>query len=466
MMWTLLDTWIVVAAGLSAASCALLGNFLVLRKMSMMGDAISHAVLPGLAAAFLISQSRSGPAMFIGAAIVGLLTAVLTQWIHSAGKVEESAAMGVTFTGLFALGLVMIVRAADKVDLDPGCVLYGAIELTPLDTVSLFGIELPRAVVILGAMLLVNLLFVGLFYKELRITSFDPSLATTLGIDSRVMHYLLMTLVAITTVASFESVGSILVIAMLIVPAATAHLLTDRYGGMLLLSMVIAVLAAGLGHVSAITVPTWFGYADTNTAGMMAVVAGLLFAGAMMAAPRYGILSRLVHRIALSLRITREDVLGLIWRMEESGFPSATAPNIPLLLRDTIGASTMLGRVAVWDLLRRRRISSVGGGRFTLTDRGRTEASQLVRAHRLWESYLDKHFALPADHLHHSAERTEHFITTLVDEHGDEIPQEPTDPHGRDIPPAVEDAEQAAAPKGRIRRRKSARGPRGKGGSS
>ena len=126
-----LDGWIVVAGMLCAMSCALLGNFLVLRRMSMMGDAISHAVLPGLAVAFLITGTRDSLPMFIGAAVVGVLTAVFTQWVNRFGKVEESASMGVVFTALFAIGLILIVRAADSVDLDPGCVLYGTISIAP-----------------------------------------------------------------------------------------------------------------------------------------------------------------------------------------------------------------------------------------------------------------------------------------------------------------------------------------------
>lgn len=302
MEWFSIDTWIVVVGALAAASCALLGNFLVLRKMSMMGDAISHAVLPGLAIAFLITQARASLMMFIGAAVVGVLTAVFTQWISRLGNVDRGASMGIVFTTLFALGLILIVQAADHVDLDPGCVLYGAIELTPLDVVwrpEIFGytLEVPRAALVLSSVLLLNLLFVVFFFKELRIASFDPELSTTVGISASWMHYLLMTLVAITTVAAFEAVGSIIVIAMLIVPAAAAHLLTDRLVTMVVLSVVLALLAAGLGHVAALTVPAWFGFESTSTSGMMAVVAGLIFAVVLLFAPRYGLLAKRFHQV-------------------------------------------------------------------------------------------------------------------------------------------------------------------------
>ncbi len=291
-----LDGWIIVAGVLCAAACALVGSFLVLRRMSMMGDAISHAVLPGLAVAFLMTGSRASLPMFIGAAVAGVLTAMFTEWIRGAGKVDEGASMGVVFTALFALGLLLVVQAADHVDLDPGCVLYGAIELTPLDTVRVGAYDIPRVVLTLGTVLALNLTCVLLLYKELKISSFDPALATTLGINARLMHYLLMTLVALTAVAAFESVGNILVVAMLIVPAATAHLLTDRLSIMIGLAMLLGAISAVLGHVGAIALPAAFGYESTNTAGMMALMSGLLFALAIVFGPRHGVLSRLRAR--------------------------------------------------------------------------------------------------------------------------------------------------------------------------
>jgi manganese/zinc/iron transport system permease protein len=262
------------------------GNFLVLRKQSLLADAISHAILPGLAVAFLWTGSRQSFPMFVGAALVGVLCAVMTQWIRDSGKVDEGASMGVVFTTLFALGLVLIVRAADRVDLDPGCVLYGAIELTPLDRVSLGSFEVPRVVITLSIVLVVNLFFVVGCFKELSLTSFDPGLAETLGFRATWLHQLLMILVAVTAVACFESVGNILVVAMFVVPPATARLLTDSLAAMVLLSAALGATAAILGHWAAITVPGWFGFASTTTAGMIAVVSGLGFVFAWLIASR------------------------------------------------------------------------------------------------------------------------------------------------------------------------------------
>lgn len=276
--WSEIDSWIVVAGVLSGICCAIPGCFLLLRRMSMMGDAISHAVLPGIAMAFLLTGDRTSIPMFIGAAAAGIMTAVFTQWVSRFGNVDRGAAMGIVFTTLFALGLIMIVKAADRVDLDPGCVLYGAIELTPLDTVKFFGgFEIPRAVLVLVSMLAINVGAVILFYKELKISSFDPELSDTLGIPSGAIHFGLMTIVALTTVACFEIVGSIIVIAMLIVPAASAFLITRRLIPMIVIACLFAALSAVFGHLGAISLPRLFGFESTITSGMMAVASGVLF---------------------------------------------------------------------------------------------------------------------------------------------------------------------------------------------
>jgi manganese/zinc/iron transport system permease protein len=300
MSWTQYDTWTAVTGALCALACTLPGCFLVLRKMSMMGDAISHAVLPGLAIAFLLTGSRASLPMFLGAAATGVLTAVFTQWVSRFGDIDQGAAMGIVFTTLFAAGLVLIVQAANHVDLDPGCVLYGAIELAVLDVVKLGGWEIPRAALVNGGVLLVNLTVIVMLYKELRLSSFDPGLATTLGFRSGLLHYVLMTLVAVTTVAAFESVGSIIVIAMMIVPPAAALLLTRRLLPMLLISAAFAVTSAVLGHWLALTLPPLIGFQSTTTSGMMAFAAGILFTLAWIFSPAEGLLARRFRKAELT----------------------------------------------------------------------------------------------------------------------------------------------------------------------
>ena len=299
MNWDSFDTWTAVIGALCAVSCALPGCFLLLRGMSMMGDAISHAVLPGLALAFLVTHSRTSVVMFVGAALVGLMTAVFTQWLSRFGKVDRGAAMGIVFTTLFAIGLILIRQSAHFVDLDPGCVLYGSLEVSVLDSVVAGGLELPRAVLTIGAVMIVNFLFIAFLFKELRICSFDPELATTLGINANVVHYLLMVVVAVTVVAAFEAVGSIIVISMLIVPPATAFLLTNSLPVMLVLSAALGVAAAFLGHLGALTVPVLLDVRGTVTSGMMAAASGMLFVVAWVFSPREGLLVRRLQKLPI-----------------------------------------------------------------------------------------------------------------------------------------------------------------------
>ncbi|HEX2896630.1 MAG TPA: metal ABC transporter permease [candidate division Zixibacteria bacterium] len=265
------DFWVILTGILAASACGLIGTFLVLRQNAMLGDAISHAVLPGLALGFLITSSRGVVPMIVGAGLMGLLTAFLTEFLARTGRLYRDSSLGIVFTSLFSVGVILIAAFAGQVDLDQECVLYGEIAYTPWDTFIWGGANLgPRSVWILGTVLLINTFFIILFYKQLKITSFDPALAKTLGISDRLWHYLLTAIISLTVVASFESVGAILVVAMLIIPGATAFLLTQRLRLLLILSVIIGIASAVGGY---------FGASATNTsiAGFMAVVGGLIF---------------------------------------------------------------------------------------------------------------------------------------------------------------------------------------------
>jgi len=282
-----MDTlWILTIGSLVAVSCALVGCFLVLRRMSMLGDAISHAVLPGIVIAFMLTGSRNTLPMLVGAMATGMLAAFLTDVLNRFGKLQSDAAIGVTFTWLFAIGVILVSKFAGMVDLDVECVLYGEIIFAPLDTLSLGGlVEVPRAALLAGLVCVANLLFVTLGYKQLKVCAFDAALAASIGINVALWHYLLMGFVSLTTVASFESVGAILVVAMLTVPPNTAYLLTDRVSHMLIIASLAGVLSAvgGYGLASLL---------DGSVAAAMAVVSGGLYVLAAVFGPRHGVLSR------------------------------------------------------------------------------------------------------------------------------------------------------------------------------
>lgn len=411
---------------LCSSSCALLGCYLVLRRMSLIGDAISHAVLPGIAIAFYFTGQPYGIGIMLGAMALGMLTSFLTQSLHSLGKVSEDASMGVVFTSLFALGVILIQLWGPRAHLDADCVLYGDILYTWDRRVLLLGQYVPRALLSLIPAAIFTLGFITLLWKELKIVSFDPALAAAMGIKVWLVHYLLMGMVAGVTVASFESVGSILVVAMLIVPAAAAGLLTDRLRQMLVWSFVIATHSAIFGYLSATAL-------NTSVAGMMAVAAGVQFGTAVLLAPRHGLVSRWLRNLGLSIRIASEDTIGQLYRADESAaLPAGSqlaqtrAPSYP---RGLIG---WLSRLS---LRQKGLITNNTEGNSQLTQQGRTAGRNIVRAHRLWESFLEANFDLPPDHLHEPAERMEHFLDPDLQQQLDEqLAGRQIDPHGKVIP--------------------------------
>jgi len=286
-----------------AASCALVGTFLVLRRMALLGDAISHAVLPGIVIAFLLTGQRSPLPMLLGAGVLGVLTVVLVELFNRTGRLKEDASIGVVFPALFSIGVILVSRYAAQVDLDLDCVLYGEIAYAPLDVIFLGGQDVgPKALWVNVPILLVNSLFVLLFYKELKLSTFDPELAAALGFSPVLMHYLLMSSISITVVGAFESVGAILVLAMLVVPPATAYLLTDRLSVMIALGIGLGLLTTVLGYALAYQL-------DVSIAGGMAVVAGCLFLLAFLLSPRYGLLSRLLRRRRLGAAMSEQLLL-------------------------------------------------------------------------------------------------------------------------------------------------------------
>lgn len=420
--WNPDGLWMVATAVATCMACASLGSFLVLRRMSLMGDALSHAVLPGLAIAFILSKSYTVGPLLVGAVVAGLLTTFLTQALHQYARVPGDASMGVVFTSMFALGVVLIHKGIQGVHFDT-CIYQGAIEFVTLNQTELFGWLVPRAFAATAAAFVLNAIVLTVLWKEFKLSSFDPALATTMGYSSGAMHYLLMALVAVTSVASFEAVGSILVVAMLIIPPATAHLLVDRLGPMVVLAAAIGAMSAVLGYILGV----WF---DTNMAGIMTVTAATLYGLAVLFSPRYGIVSTAVSNVQTSLRVVREDLLAMLYRLEELHSPRrlATAE-----AQQAVGGG-VLARWGLRGLVRDGRVTASGNA-LELTPRGRDDARQMVRSHRLWETYLVQYLGLPLDHVHEPAHRVEHFIgQEMREELEAEVDAAGGDPHGREIP--------------------------------
>ncbi|MCI3920008.1 metal ABC transporter permease [Paenibacillus sp. TRM 82003] len=275
---------VILATGiLVAISCAIVGSFLVLRKMAMIGDAISHAVLPGIVVAFLVSGSRDSLWMLLAASAVGLLAVFLIQWFHQQG-VQSDASIGVIFTAMFSVGVVLVSLFADQVDLDLDCVLFGEINYAAWTKLEAFGVDIgPKSLWALGLTLLLIVAVIGGFYKQFKLCAFDPLMAVAVGIPAALFHYLLMGLVSVTTVASFESVGAILVLGMLVIPPASAYLLTEKLSAMIGYSVVFGVASVLLGYFAA----AWL---EASITGAMVTVAGLLFVLTLLLSPTHGVL--------------------------------------------------------------------------------------------------------------------------------------------------------------------------------
>ncbi len=268
-----------------AAACALPGVFLVLRKMAMMSDAISHAILPGIVIAFFITEDLSSPWLILGAALTGVLTVALVELLNRSRLVKEDAAIGLVFPALFSIGVILIARYAGDVHLDTDAVLLGELAFAPFDRLVVNGFDLgPRALYVMGVIGLLNAAFITLFYKELKLATFDAGLAAALGFMPGLLHYGLMTLVSLTAVGAFDAVGSILVVALMIGPPVTAYLLTDRLAVMIGISMALGAVAAVAGY--------WLAHwLDASIAGAMATAVGLLFGLAFLFAPDRGVVS-------------------------------------------------------------------------------------------------------------------------------------------------------------------------------
>ncbi|XWN35540.1 MAG: metal ABC transporter permease [Roseivirga sp.] len=264
--------WIILVASLAAINCSLIGTYLVLRKMAMMGDAIAHAVLPGIVVAFLLVGSKTSFVILLGAGSVGVIATLLIEFLHRSVRLQSDASIGINFTWLFALGVILISFFSKKIDLDPDCILYGEIAYVPLDSwIGPGGMSLgPRSFYILAVMLLINLGFILFSYKELFLTTFDPAFAASIGMNTTLWHYLLMGATSFTTVAAFEVVGAILVVALLVGPPATAYLLTQHLRQMLIMASWVGVATAVGGYYLAIWV-------NGAIAGAMATMAGGLF---------------------------------------------------------------------------------------------------------------------------------------------------------------------------------------------
>ncbi|MFC4688972.1 metal ABC transporter permease [Dokdonia genika] len=272
-------------AAVVAIACAIPGVFLVLRKMALISDAISHSILPGIVIGFFITEDLNSPLLILLAALMGVITVVLVEAIQITGLVKEDTAIGLVFPALFSIGVILIAKNANDVHLDVDAVLLGELAFAPFDRLIVSGTDIgPKSLWVMGTILLITIGMLFAFFKELKVSTFDAGLSAALGFSPVVLHYGLMTVSSVTVVGAFEAVGAVLVVALMIAPAATAYLLTSDLKKMLVLSVIFGVFSAIAGY--------WVAhFLDASIAGSMTTVLGLVFLIVYLFAPNKGLIA-------------------------------------------------------------------------------------------------------------------------------------------------------------------------------
>lgn len=400
------------AASLVGVTCGILGCFIVLRNMALIGDAISHSILPGVVIGYVIA-GYSLLAFFAGAVAAGFVTAVLITWLQRNVKTKEDSAIGITFTVMFALGVMGISIINRKgVHLDLKDFLFGTI----------LGVS-DQDLLLSTLIALFTIGCVIVFYRFFFITTFQPVIARTLGISSKTMHYFLMLLLSFAIVASLQSVGVILVVAMLIIPASTAYLLTNRLRTMVIISAIVGLASAVIGLMAAILL-------NTTPGPAMTVMAGVVYGIVVLVAPEKGLLIDAVRRRKRKRRILVEDVLKQLFKLGDS------RPVAVSTLREKLAYP---GRRLMRALgaLRSQGLLEGTNDEIGLTLQGRVHALKLIRAHRLWETFLAERFNLTQEQIHDQAEQYEHLLPEqLLDKIDEGLGHPQLDPHGSPIPKA------------------------------
>ena len=416
---------VVYAAVLLGVTCGLLGCFIVLRRQSLLGDAIGHAVLPGVCVGFLFAGQRSTPALLLGALAAGLLAAALIGLLQRTTNLKTGECMGVVFTGFYGVGIVLLKliqnRSGSSGQAGLDKFLFGQI-------VSIHGAD----VVYMAVIALVAIAGVVVFWRKLAVSSFDHDFAFSLGLPVRRIHYLLTGLVTVAIVISIQAVGVVLVSAMLVTPAATAYLLTDRLHRMALLSAVFGATAGVLGAFFSL-----FGN-DLPTGAFMVLAAAFLFAGAFLFSPRHGLVPRLVRLWDRRRTTQAENLLRTLYILMERRGRVGPDSDRRFGVHDVAAVRhESAGQVRhLWNLAARRDwVEKSSRDPIVLTDEGFDEAKSVVRNHRLWELFLTQEAHLASDHVHADAEYIEHVLPKDVLKRLEQMLDNPTaDPHGQPIP--------------------------------
>lgn len=399
-----------VASVMVGISCGLIGAFIMLRRLSLIGDALAHAVLPGVVIGFMIA-GKSPLSLFIGASVAGIVTALLISFVERNSKIKSDTAIGIIFTGAFALG-ILLVSQLKQVHIDLSSYLFG----------DVLGVS--DSDIVLSSVITVFITAVViLFYKQLLVTTFDPTLAHILGISAGVFHYFLMTMLSMSIVAGLQSVGVILIIAMLITPPATAFLLTERMKPLLVISASVGILSS----VAGLYLSYHFNFASGASIVLVAV---FIFMLAFLFSPKQGLVVRALRKRKTSKLNMYEDIIKIL---SKEDVPS-DAVHAGEILMKKLGLSRKKIKSAIAGISQLGLIERKNGN-LVLTEKGSILAKKLVRSHRLWETYLTDKQVVGLENVHQDAEKYEHILSDeLLKEIDEELGHPEKDPHGSPIP--------------------------------
>lgn len=400
-----------IATSLVGIMCGMIGCFIVLRNMSLIGDALAHAILPGVFVAFLV-VGYSTIGFFIGSVMAGLITAFGITWIQHKVNTKNDAAIGIIFTAMFALGVIGIsyLNNSEGVHLDLGDFLFG----------STLGVSNEDIYLTLGVTIY-TIISLILFYRYLFITTFQPTIAQTMGISVKTIHYFLMLLLSFAIVAALRTVGLILVVAMLVTPPSTALLLSDKLKNVIILAGVLGMFTSVLGFILAIIF-------NAPPGPLMAVVATALYLLTVFFAPKKGLVAKAINKRIEKNKIEREDIIRQAIKYHKQ------EPLTTVMLEERLGFSKRRLSQLV-STLKKDGLLLVNDANISLSIKGIEKAEELVRAHRLWESYQVNKMGLKEGEIHDEADRLEHWLSEeILDEVDGELGFPDHDPHGSPIP--------------------------------
>lgn len=400
-----------IVSSLVGIMCGTLGCFLVLRNMSLIGDALSHAILPGIYFSFVFfGYSTLG--FFFGATVAGMLTAVGITWVQDHVKTKNDAAIGIIFTAMFSIGVIGIsALSRTGAHLDLKDFLFG----------NVLGIS-DSDIILTSIITIYTLISIIVFYRYLFVTTFQPTIATAMGFSTKTIHYFFMLLLSVAVVSSLGAVGVILVVAMLITPAATALLLSDNLKKVLVISAVVGLLSALVGFLVSVRF-------ETTPGPAMTLVATSFYMIAVAFSPSKGLVFKYIQRLKQKKKIVKEDILRQV--IKAKGAQATTITQ----LKENLGLDESAIHSGIQNLKTLGLLQKQGQG-VVLSDSGRKKANDLVRAHRLWETYQVDKMGIDAVKIHDEADYLEHHLSEeLLEEIAQDLGFPENDPHGSPIPP-------------------------------